>query len=197
MYGKLAPQAVSSTLLAEDGEANFTTKEKKDPSDFALWKAAKPGEPSWASPECAGGKDGMRGRPGLRILLLQSLAPSISAFRPVMSFLGISLFALTPTLVCGRGCLCPRAPSSCVFLGSAGWHIECSAMASHMLGQSMDIHTGGSDLAFPHHENELAQAEAYFHDEHREHACACNGPWEPQWVNYFLHAGECVRGGCH
>ena len=49
-------------------------------------------------------------------------------------------------------------------------------MASHMLGQSMDIHSGGSDLAFPHHENELAQAEAYFHDEHREHACACNGP---------------------
>ena len=110
VYGKLAPQAVSSTLLAEDGEANFTTKEKKDPSDFALWKAAKPGEPSWASPECAGGKDGMRGRPGLQSLLLQSLTPSISAFRPVMSILGISLFALTPTLVCGRGCLCPRAP---------------------------------------------------------------------------------------
>ena len=75
VYGKLAPQAVNSTLLAEDGEANFTTKEKKDPSDFALWKAAKPGEPSWASPECAGGKDGMRGRPGLQSLLLQSLTP--------------------------------------------------------------------------------------------------------------------------
>ena len=61
-------------------------------------------------------------------------------------------------------------------------------MASHMLGKSMDIHTGGADLAFPHHENELAQAEAYFHHEHRQHCC--NGSfWEPQWVNYFLHAG--------
>ena len=61
-------------------------------------------------------------------------------------------------------------------------------MASHMLGKSMDIHTGGADLAFPHHENELAQAEAYYHHEHRQHCC--NGSfWEPQWVNYFLHAG--------
>ena len=61
-------------------------------------------------------------------------------------------------------------------------------MASHMFGQSMDIHTGGADLAFPHHENEVAQAEAYYHHEHRQHCC--NGtPWEPQWVNYFLHVG--------
>ena len=63
VYGKLAPQAVNSTLLAEDGEANFTTKDKKHASDFALWKAAKPGEPSWSSPECA--QDGAgTGRPG-------------------------------------------------------------------------------------------------------------------------------------
>ena len=61
-------------------------------------------------------------------------------------------------------------------------------MASQMLGQAMDIHTGGADLAFPHHENELAQAEAYYHDEHRGHCCG-GVPWEPQWVNYFLHAG--------
>ena len=61
-------------------------------------------------------------------------------------------------------------------------------MASQMLGQAMDIHSGGADLAFPHHENELAQAEAYFHHEHRGHCCG-GVPWEPQWVNYFLHAG--------
>ena len=61
-------------------------------------------------------------------------------------------------------------------------------MASQMLGQAMDIHTGGADLAFPHHENELAQAEAYYHHEHRGHGCG-GVPWEPQWVNYFLHAG--------
>lgn len=63
MYGKLAPQAVNSTLLAEDGEANFTTKDKRNPSDFALWKAAKPGEPAWESPSCAGDPAG-KGRPG-------------------------------------------------------------------------------------------------------------------------------------
>lgn len=63
----------------------------------------------------------------------------------------------------------------------AGWHIECSAMASAILGSRIDIHTGGADLAFPHHENEIAQAEAYFH----EASCACH----PKWVNYFLHAG--------
>ena len=68
--------------------------EKRSPSDFALWKASKPGEPAWESPW------GM-GRPG--------------------------------------------------------WHIECSVMASAILGQSMDIHTGGFDLKFPHHDNEIAQ----------------------------------------
>lgn len=48
---------------------------------------------------------------------------------------------------------------------SAGWHIECSAMASTLIGSNIDIHTGGEDLKFPHHDNELAQAEAYYHCE--------------------------------
>ncbi|KAI0221412.1 cysteinyl-tRNA synthetase [Massospora cicadina] len=60
--------------------------------------------------------------------------------------------------------------------GRPGWHIECSAMASEVLGESMDIHSGGEDLAFPHHDNELAQSEAY-------HGCK-------QWVNYFFHVGH-------
>ncbi len=71
-------------------------EQKKDPMDFALWKAAKPGEPQWASPWGAG--------------------------RP-------------------------------------GWHIECSAMSMRYLGESIDIHGGGKDLIFPHHENEIAQSE--------------------------------------
>jgi len=60
--------------------------------------------------------------------------------------------------------------------GRPGWHIECSVMASATLGNNMDIHAGGSDLKFPHHDNELAQSEAY-------HGCR-------QWVNYFWHAGH-------
>lgn len=60
--------------------------------------------------------------------------------------------------------------------GRPGWHIECSAMASAKLGSQMDIHSGGIDLAFPHHDNELAQSEAYWR--------------ETQWVNYFLHIGH-------
>ncbi len=76
-----------------------------------------------------------------------------------------------------------------VLLTSTGWHIECSAMASSIFSSQMDIHTGGVDLAFPHHENELAQAEAYFHEDQ----CTC----EPQWVNYFLHAGvHCLHCYC-
>lgn len=63
--------------------------------------------------------------------------------------------------------------------GRPGWHIECSAMASGKLGRQMDIHSGGIDLAFPHHDNELAQSEAFWADgSHR------------QWVNYFLHMGH-------
>ncbi|ODH13870.1 cysteine-tRNA ligase [Paracoccidioides brasiliensis] len=64
--------------------------------------------------------------------------------------------------------------------GRPGWHIECSAMASAKLGKQMDIHSGGIDLAFPHHDNELAQSEAYWHEN-----CAQN-----HWVNYFLHMGH-------
>ncbi|WWC85317.1 cysteine-tRNA ligase [Kwoniella dendrophila CBS 6074] len=60
--------------------------------------------------------------------------------------------------------------------GRPGWHIECSVMASAILGKGMDIHSGGVDLMFPHHDNELAQSEAY-------HGCQ-------QWVNYFLHTGH-------
>ncbi|KAK0242105.1 tRNA synthetases class I (C) catalytic domain-containing protein [Armillaria nabsnona] len=60
--------------------------------------------------------------------------------------------------------------------GRPGWHIECSVMASEILGDNMDIHSGGIDLAFPHHDNEIAQSEAY-------HECGA-------WVNYFLHTGH-------
>jgi cysteinyl-tRNA synthetase len=102
MYGKCKPSSVGVAALASESEANFESSEKRSPQDFALWKAAKPGEPAWDSPWG-------RGRPG--------------------------------------------------------WHIECSAMASRMIGSKMDIHTGGEDLKFPHHDNELAQAEAYFHSQ--------------------------------
>jgi cysteinyl-tRNA synthetase len=60
--------------------------------------------------------------------------------------------------------------------GRPGWHIECSVMASEILGEKLDIHTGGEDLAFPHHDNEIAQSEACFD---------CD-----QWVNYFMHVGH-------
>ena len=65
--------------------------------------------------------------------------------------------------------------------GRPGWHIECSAMAGDVLGDNLDIHAGGEDLCFPHHDNELAQSEAF---------CGCK-----QWVNYFFHAGHLhIRG---
>lgn len=60
--------------------------------------------------------------------------------------------------------------------GRPGWHIECSTVASRMFGSQLDIHSGGIDLAFPHHENEIAQSEAF-------HQCR-------QWANYFLHSGH-------
>ena len=139
VYGKLSPWAVGSAALAAEGESDFETKEKRSSQDFALWKAAKPGEPFWDSPWG-------RGRPG--------------------------------------------------------WHIECSAMASSILGHKIDVHSGGQDLRFPHHDNELAQAEAYYHEEmQREveaspsgsHVC-CGGAhgqlWSAQWINYFLHSGH-------
>ncbi|KAK1759911.1 hypothetical protein QBC47DRAFT_357730 [Echria macrotheca] len=70
--------------------------------------------------------------------------------------------------------------------GRPGWHIECSVMASDKLGDQMDIHSGGIDLAFPHHDNELAQSEAYFHQ--------C-GKGEHTWVKYFLHMGHLSISG--
>lgn len=65
--------------------------------------------------------------------------------------------------------------------GRPGWHIECSAMASDILGKQFDMHSGGIDLAFPHHDNELAQSEAYW---------TKTGKQGEQWVNYFLHMGH-------
>ncbi|KAK0103189.1 hypothetical protein ONS95_014985 [Cadophora gregata] len=69
--------------------------------------------------------------------------------------------------------------------GRPGWHIECSVMASDILGSEMDIHSGGIDLAFPHHDNELAQSEAYFCSEHGPH----------NWVRYFMHMGHLSISG--
>ncbi len=107
-YGKLSGRKL------EDMEAGARVEvdvRKQNPFDFALWKAAKPGEPFWESPW---GK----GRPG--------------------------------------------------------WHIECSAMSSQYLGQTFDIHGGGKDLIFPHHENEIAQSEAAF---------------GVPFANYWIHNG--------
>ncbi|KAI9725073.1 MAG: hypothetical protein M1812_000349 [Candelaria pacifica] len=70
--------------------------------------------------------------------------------------------------------------------GRPGWHIECSAMASDKLGEQLDIHSGGIDLAFPHHDNELAQSEAYWLNISKDHAQS----HQHQWVNYFLHMGH-------
>ena len=107
-YGKLSGKKIEEL---ESGARVEVDEKKKDPLDFALWKASKPGEPKWDSPW---GK----GRPG--------------------------------------------------------WHIECSAMSSKYLGQPFDIHGGGRDLVFPHHENEVAQAE---------------GAEDTQFVRYWLHNG--------
>ncbi len=119
-YARLEPWNRNDTDLLADGEGALSKDAtgKRSPADFALWKASKPGEPSWSSPWGPG--------------------------RP-------------------------------------GWHIECSAMASDKLGKQFDIHSGGIDLAFPHHDNEIAQSEAYW-NRGREH--------QHQWVNYFLHS-EC------
>jgi len=98
-YGKLSGRKLEDMQAGASGRVDVEeeSEKKKDPADFALWKAAKPGEPSWESPWGAG--------------------------RP-------------------------------------GWHIECSAMVRDELGESIDIHAGGNDLTFPHHENEIAQSEA-------------------------------------
>jgi len=94
-YGRLSGRTAEDVLAGARIEVG---EQKRDPRDFALWKAAKPGEPWWDSPW---GK----GRPG--------------------------------------------------------WHIECSAMILGALGEQIDLHAGGADLIFPHHENEIAQSEAY------------------------------------
>ncbi|KAL7671182.1 hypothetical protein ACOME3_006087 [Neoechinorhynchus agilis] len=66
--------------------------------------------------------------------------------------------------------------------GRPGWHIECSAMASSVFGQKIDVHSGGIDLRFPHHDNEIAQSEAAY-EQH-------------DWVKYFLHSGHLTIQGC-
>ncbi|MBD3308725.1 cysteine--tRNA ligase [candidate division KSB3 bacterium] len=96
-YGKLSGRNVDDM---RSGARIEIDARKRDPLDFALWKASKPGEPSWDSPWGPG--------------------------RP-------------------------------------GWHIECSTMSCRYLGETFDIHGGGKDLIFPHHENEIAQSEAYTH----------------------------------
>lgn len=107
-YGKLSGQSLDQMVAGARVEPG---EDKRDPMDFALWKAAKPGEVSWDSPW---GK----GRPG--------------------------------------------------------WHIECSAMCLRHLGKTVDIHGGGTELVFPHHENEILQSEAYN---------------DAPFVKYWLHNG--------
>ncbi len=108
-YGKLSHQPLEDL---QAGARISVGELKEDPMDFAVWKAAKPGEPAWDTPW------GTKGRPG--------------------------------------------------------WHIECSAMANKYLGATIDIHSGGLDLTFPHHENEIAQSEC---------ANGCT------FANYWLHNG--------
>ena len=107
-YGKLSHQPLEDL---EAGARIQIGETKENPMDFALWKGAKPGEPSWPSPWG-------EGRPG--------------------------------------------------------WHIECSTMAKRYLGDTIDIHCGGQDLIFPHHENEIAQSEC------------CNGV---PFAHYWMHNG--------
>ncbi len=107
-YGKLSHRSIESL----QGEGGSTAERKRASADFALWKRAKPDEPSWNSPWGAG--------------------------RP-------------------------------------GWHIECSAMSEQILGETFDIHGGGLDLVFPHHENEIAQSE-----------CAHGKPQAKYWMHNGL-----------
>ena len=114
-YGELSGRRLED-LLDGAGSRVEVDEQKQSPVDFALWKAAKPGEPDWGSPWG-------RGRPG--------------------------------------------------------WHIECSAMSLQILGEGFDLHGGGDDLVFPHHENERAQAEAAGH------------PFARHWI----HSGMVMVGG--
>lgn len=109
-YGKLSGRKLEDMMAGARIEVN---EQKQNPMDFALWKAAKPGEPYWESPWG-------NGRPG--------------------------------------------------------WHIECSTMSLKYLGKTFDFHGGGSDLVFPHHENEIAQSQAYCGDDH-------------SFARYWLHNG--------
>jgi len=112
-YGRLSRKNLDELLAGARVEVD---ERKRDPRDFALWKAAKPGEPSWPSPWGPG--------------------------RP-------------------------------------GWHIECSAMSMRYLGESFDVHGGGEDLVFPHHECEIAQAEA-----------STRKPFARYWIhNGFVNLG--------
>ena len=113
-YGEVSGRRVDDLMVGARIEEN---EDKRDPLDFALWKAAKPGEPSWPSPWG-------QGRPG--------------------------------------------------------WHTECAAMVHRYLGVPIDIHGGGSDLAFPHHENECAQA-----------SCA----WHEGFANIWMHTGMLLVDG--
>jgi len=110
-YGELSGQSPEALRASEKAVPHGQTGAKRDPLDFALWKAAKPGEPSWPSPWGPG--------------------------RP-------------------------------------GWHIECSAMAVEYLGEEFDLHAGGLDLVFPHHENEVAQS-----------TCAGH-PFARMWLHHGL-----------
>ena len=115
-YGRLSKIDLSG--IRAGARVDVQEYEKSDPRDFALWKAPKPGEPSWETPLGSG--------------------------RP-------------------------------------GWHIECSAMSMKYLGESFDLHTGGIDLTFPHHENEIAQSEA-----------ATGKPFVRTWIHceHLLVEGE-------
>jgi cysteinyl-tRNA synthetase len=114
-YGKLSHRTLEGMIAGARVEVD---EQKEHPMDFALWKGAQPGEPSWESPWGPG--------------------------RP-------------------------------------GWHIECTAMATAYLGETLDIHGGGQDLIFPHHENEIAQSEASSGQE----------PFSRYWVhNGLLRLGE-------
>jgi len=108
-YGKLSHRSLESMMATESAVGS---EDKESPMDFVLWKANKPGEPSWESPWGPG--------------------------RP-------------------------------------GWHIECSAMSLKYLGDTLDIHGGGQDLVFPHHENEIAQSESF--------------TGTKPFVKYWLHNG--------
>ena len=104
-YGKLSGRSLDDMMAGARIEIN---PKKRNTMDFALWKAAKPGEPAWDSPWGPG--------------------------RP-------------------------------------GWHIECSALALKYLGSSFDMHGGGDELVFPHHENEIAQSEAFTGEDFARYRC--------------------------